>query len=550
MMVWSTVQYQAYNSTVKALLAVNGTLRKRIEADKIWEWGIDAPENRPTIAAGSLTGLTGDYNAKYTYCRRERRTVVCESNPSSAGAAAITLADQDLQVTVTDPTDEQVNAIRIYRTLTGGAIYYLDTTIMYPNGDYGCTYDWEETDAYISGKAFIFTYEGYGKVLDFDIAFTWELDYHEYDSTDYETIRTCVGDRVYFINASWTTSTGANLSIADGSLGSTVVTTHDRPPKGISVAGPAMDGTLFMCYGKRLYYSLSKQPEYWPSTYYLDVTDESDPGKVVLFYDKQPYVITKRKIIYIAGTSHGNFIPYPIHAKTGTASYYGAIAVDGHGIFHAGSDGVYLCIPSTDSDTGADTKISVMYNPIFDGITTSGVLGVSTMSDCILAWWHDKLYFAYRGVGESVPQNVLVFDLVGKKTTYYHYGMGIYHMTVDVQNDRLLAADNSGYVWTIERRGVDTDHGTAIDWEIRSKDYTLQTRAHFPRWTKYDVDASSPGCTATGALYLDGASHQIHALTGLERQTRRRLVTTGNGERCALGISGSGTVAIYAMESE
>jgi len=98
---WSGIKYNPYNSTTQNIYALNGTDRKRIESDTVYEWGHDAPGTAPTIDTGALTGLTGDYNAKYTYCRKEGSTVVFESNPSDAGAAAVTLANGSLSVTWT-----------------------------------------------------------------------------------------------------------------------------------------------------------------------------------------------------------------------------------------------------------------------------------------------------------------------------------------------------------------------------------------------------------------------------------------------------------------
>ncbi|NIP56397.1 MAG: hypothetical protein GWN00_30425, partial [Aliifodinibius sp.] len=94
-----------------------------------------------------------------------------------------------------------------------------------------------------------------------------------------------------------------------------------------------------------------------------------------------------------------------------------------------------------------------------------------------------------------------------------------------------------GYVWEIEDKDATDDDGTAISWEIQSKDFTLQTRRHFPRWVKYDVDASS-ATSATGELILDDSTVQEHSLTG-DRTTKRRLVTSSNGRRCSHKISGS-----------
>ena len=83
---WSAILYNSFSSTTQNVFALNGTDRKRIEGSNVYEWGIAAPTVAPTIAVGALTGLTGDYNARYTYLRKEGTTVVSESNPSPAAA--------------------------------------------------------------------------------------------------------------------------------------------------------------------------------------------------------------------------------------------------------------------------------------------------------------------------------------------------------------------------------------------------------------------------------------------------------------------------------
>ena len=114
------------------------------------------------LATGARTGLTGTYNVKYTYCRKEGNTIVSESNPSDAGTE-VTLANESLQikldpVTITS-TDSQISAARIYRTENTGIDYYFLDTITFPSSDraYSYCYDWEMTDAYISGTGYKFT---------------------------------------------------------------------------------------------------------------------------------------------------------------------------------------------------------------------------------------------------------------------------------------------------------------------------------------------------------------------------------------------------------
>lgn len=467
---WSGILYNSYNTTTQNVFALNGTDRKRIEGSNVYEWGIAAPTTAPTIAVGAGTGLTGDYNVKYTYVRKEGTTVVSESNPSSAAAAAVTLANQSLSVTCTAPSDTQVTHIRVYRTLAGGSTYYVDQDLTLP-------------------------------------------------------------------------TVTVDTNTADASLGTEVAINHDRPPLGTVVAGPNYNGTCFILKDNLLYYCLAKQPEYWPTTYYIEVSPPQFPCKTMVFFNGQPHVLTKNKIYQIQGTGNNTFFPFEMESVTGAEGINCALAVKGIGIFHIGSDGVYLYTSAGDINFTAKR-----FRPIFRGTTVNGIPGAGDLSTAWIIQFKNQIYIGYAGSGDTYPTNCLVFNLDNKKTSYYTWGVEISAVWVDQQNDRLLGGDENGYVWVLEDSSATTDGGTAISWELESKDFTLQTRRHFPRFVKYDVDASN-ATTCTGYLKLDGTSHQSHTLSG-NRQTKRRLVTTGNGNRCALGVSGTGTATVYAIESE
>jgi hypothetical protein len=164
----------------------------------------------------------------------------------------------------------------------------------------------------------------------------------------------------------------------------------------------------------------------------------------------------------------------------------------------------------------------------------------------------NNLYFGYASEDQDYPGNVLAMNLDTGKVQYHVYNDGsdveIRAIATDVENSRLLVGDNTGFVRVIESPDYTDDSGEPIAFDVKSKDYGLQTRAHFPRFVKYDVDASGAE-SVTGELYLDGELHQSHAISG-SRQTKRRLVATGNGTRAALRISGSGPVSIYLTEFE
>jgi len=333
---------------------------------------------------------------------------------------------------------------------------------------------------------------------------------------------------------------------SDGTLGTEVQIDKDRPPLGSFVFGPAYDGTCFIIKDNLLHYCKPKQPEFWPALFFVEVGPQQFPLVTGLFYNQQPYVFSSNEIYYVAGTGDGAFLASPTQARTGSQSIRGAVSVDGRGIYHTGPDGIYLF------SNGIDKKITEdSLEPIFRGTTTEGLPGVSSMSTSWLVAFQNNLYFGYQSSG-SYPTNILVMNLDDNRLVYYIYNDGsdveVRTAMVDETNSRLLIGDNTGFVREIEKKSQATDSGTVIPWEIQSKDFTLQTRSHFPRQVKYDIDASN-ATTCTGELLLDGVSHQSHTISG-DRITKRRLVGTGNGAKSAVKISGTGPATIYAAESE
>lgn len=526
---WSAIQYNAYNDTGQNVFALNGTDRKRIEDGAVYEWGIEAPTVAPTFSVGGGDGLTGEYNARYTYARKVGSVVVAESDPSPVGTS-IVLANKSMVVNVTQPTDAQVTHIRLYRTSAGGSVYNHDQDV--PVGTtytYSYSQEWEAEDEYVSGDGYQFTVEDLINTA--WNSFAWEARFADLSTT--------------VTNSTYSAPVDGNFESiqADADLGDLLETDHDRPPLGSVVLGPAYDGTCFILKGNLLYYCKPKQPEYWPTTYYIEVGAPQFPLKTGVFHNGQLYVFSKNEIFYIQGTGHQTFFPLPMRAKTGAQSINGAVSVTGKGIFHLGPDGIYLFA------SGSDTKITEdSFEPLFRGETVNGMPGVEDMSTAWLKVYRNTLYFGHSVEGVS---HILAMNLDTNRIAYLNYNDGsdieITALAVDQTNNRFLIGDRSGYVRVIESPLYTDDDGAAIAFELQSKDYTLATRRHFPRWVKYDVDATS--ATVTGRLLLDGAIHHAHTITG-NRDTRRRLVDTGNGNKVAIRISGTGQVSIYGCESE
>lgn len=363
-----------------------------------------------------------------------------------------------------------------------------------------------------------------------EICYSWEQTYS--DRTDIVT------DGVYTQSEE-----SFDLSQDDADLGDLVDTDHDRPPLGSFVFGPAYDGTCFIIYENLLYYCKPKQPEYWPALYFIEVSTPQFPGVMGLFHNGQAYYLTSNEIYYIQGTGDGTFLPLPMKAKTGTQSRFGAVSVLGKGIYHVGPDGIYVF------GSGSDVKLTEdALEPIFRGTTTNGIPGVGDLSTSWLHVYNSRLYFGYASADDTYPEHLLVFNLETGRLAYYTYGVEIRCVATDHTNKRLLVGDANGYVRVIESTSYTTDAGTDIAWEVESKAFELQTRRHFPRWIKYDVDASS-ATTCYGYLLLDGSVQHTHTITD-SRNTRRRLVEIGNGNVASLRLAGTGPVTIYAIELE
>jgi hypothetical protein len=528
---WEVIRYNSYNSDQQSLFALNGTDRKRITGSEVAEWGSESPTEAPIIKIGNNIVLTGDYNAKYTWCRKEEDVVVWESNPSPSADEDITLSDNSLEIIISLPVDTQITHARIYRTVTSGTAFYHDQDIEINWTSYDWIYlnDWELE--YISGNLYQALTESTNY---FVITFSWEAD-TTVASNDYSIKTTAPFESEIVIDS----------SNADSALGSEASwTNHERPPLGNVVLGPNFNGTCFILKDNNLYYCLPNQPEYWPSTYYVEVSSKQYPCVAGAFLDGTLYVATAIEIYQISGSGAGTFFPLPMSAQTGTVNYRAFEAVKGMGIYHLGFDGIYLY------SGGKDQLVSRgNLDAIFSGETTGNIPGMNRtyIHNCWMRAFHGKLYIGYPGGDSEYPDNILVLDLQTQKLTHHTYAATFRAVGRDFTNMRLLAGDTNGSVWTWEIVGADDDDGTDIAWQVQSADFN-QLRKYFPRYAKYDVKVRD-GATANAYILLDDTIKQIHPLNG-DRLTRKRLVAGCTGDRLAVRIEGTGQVDIYGVEIE
>ena len=553
---WSAILYNAFQSATQAVFATNGTNRKRIEGSAVNEWGIEAPDTEPTLDVGAGTGLTGDYLAVYTYCRKEGSLVVCESNPSPAPAAPQTLSNQSLVVTVTPPTDPQVTHIRIYRSMTNAAVYYHDQDIAVGSTTYtlpftgGGTYVIAVGDtitghdssatAVITGVALTSGTWGAGDAAGtlFFATQTGTFQAEDLDVGANLDVATIAGDS--------TEETLLDTSTTDIALGVEIEYDHDRPPLGTIVLGPSYDGYVFMLLDNKLYYSKARQPEYWPVANYVEISPLQFPLRNACLFAGTLFCLPDVEIYQVQGTGSSSFFPLPMKAQTGTRGRRALESIKGFGILHLGGDGLYLF-------TGTeDAKITEQrFGPIFRGETVGSIPGIdrTKLDTCIIFLNKSHVWFGYCSADATYPNNFLVTNQLTGKVVHYAYGREISLLARDNHNNRLLAVDSDGYVLELDLLSATTDNETPIAWEIESKSYADQLYKYFPRYAKYDVELVTPDATATAEILLNDEVKQEHVIR-TSRNTNYRLIDSCTGDRLGMRITGTGPAAIYAVEVE
>jgi hypothetical protein len=310
------------------------------------------------------------------------------------------------------------------------------------------------------------------------------------------------------------------------------------------VVGPNFNGTCFIIKDNLLYFSKPQQPEYWPALYYLEISSPQESLTGLTLYGGQVYVLTKSDIYLVQGTGYQSFFPLRQTALTGVLAQDGILALRGKGVLRVANDGLWGATGNSD-----DNLTNPRFRQIFFGETAGTIPGINrtyTVNSWIISW-RNKLYHAYPGGTEVYPGQILVTDLATGKTQHYDYGVDFATATIDIVNDRILAADTSGYIWELEDADLVSDAGTAISWDYQSGEVSDQLRQYFPRSAKYDVEVASG--TAVAHVMLDGVSKQQHTLSG-SRNSTKRLVDTCTGKRLQCRITGTGAVSIWGAELE
>lgn len=535
--IWRAILYNAYNVTTQSVFALNGTDRKRITDSTIAEWGIDAPTTAPTLA-----GI--DYVITHSWEEENVTGAVKQFTTEKTGSYDYVFGWEEFYADIEDHP-EVTTATKygtFYFDLAAPARFRLTYTYCRKSGD---SLECESNPYYPTADSDgDYDYTAMEIYQESGLKITWPVA-SDTQVTHVRVYRTLAGGTTFFYDSEHAVGDlAATLTKTDSALGSAAEFDHDRPPLGKIVIGPSFNGYVIILKDNLVYYCKANRPEYWPSTNYIEAGPPQFELTAAVLYNDRPYAMNRHEIYLIQGTGAASFFPYPTSSSTGAVSQEAVASVKGQGIYRVASDGIWLFNGSEDKRI---TEGSL--SPIFRGETKGTMPAVNTgyIENCWLLFHRNKLYFGYPGGSSTVPDNVLVMNIQTGKLSHYDYSKKFYFVTVDRTNERIIAVDNSGFVWVLEDGGMTSDGGTAISWEVESKSFSDGVYKYFPRYAKYDVDITNG--TATGYVLLNDASVQTHALTG-SRQTRKRHVAGVTGDRLGVRVSGSGVAKIRQVEVE
>jgi hypothetical protein len=498
---WRAILYNAFNVTNQSIFALNGTDRKRIEGSNVYEWGLTAPSAAPTLAGIDYVYTNRDWESDEVSVWTETKLTTSATINSTEYDIIypweeVYDADPAYEVTVTNPSISASDTNYECFKFENEDIEDFQVKYTYVRKD-GTTL---ESESNPSSAATINRESG--------IKVTWVAS-SDSDVTHVRIYRTLAAGAVFFYDSEHAVGNLSGvLTTTDTGLGSEVETDHDRPPLGTVVAGPAYNGYCFILKDNRLYFCKNQRPEYWPTDYYIEVGPAQFDLKSIRFHGGMAYVQNEHEIFEIQGTTNLTFFPFPMSASTGALSQEASVSVKNKGIYHGSIDGVWLF-------NGADDRkiTEAEFDPIFRGETKGSLPAVQNVSECWLFEYKDKLWFGYPDTAGGYPNNILVTNLETNRTQHFDYSETFKSITVDRTNSRILALDNSGYVWVLEDSSVTTDDGTAIAWQVESKSFSDQVYKYFPRYAKYDFDV-------------------------------------GGGDRLGIRINGTGTVSFRECEVE
>jgi len=351
----------------------------------------------------------------------------------------------------------------------------------------------------------------------------------------------------------------SSTSITDDNSDSTLALTaelletdNDVPPTGTTrvLFGPDATGHLFMIVdGHKLYFTKPFEDEEnradnWPADQFALIGDGSQRGLAGLSTDTETYVWTESQTYQVLGAGPETFLPQPIPDSREIVGQYACTAGAGRVAF-VSNDGVY------EQRGIQQRKITGAIDPFFNGQSIDGAPSLAknpaVRSTIHLAYHPDPQgdFFAmtYPGGWLAIKRNLETgeFTECFFNTSDLTDPQSLY---LDTESNLLIAGGANGSVYQMEDYTANTDWGTAIPIQARTKSLDFGQPGANKKLSQVEVegDTNSAALTVT-AYYNRAGSSEILGTFQTTAATESDHLDTANSQArfkdCAFGITGS-----------
>ena len=338
-------------------------------------------------------------------------------------------------------------------------------------------------------------------------------------------------------------TTTATLSVADTALGSAVATDNNLP----SVASVAVrhQEHVFLLDPANpdyLWWSKRFRPESVPTTNFLRIGSSDDPLNGLVSLVGLLGVFTLQTKYRVLGNDTSGFVHQEALSSRGTPAPQAALSTE-KGCLFVARDGLFRT-----NFVQEDEELSGLIAPLFEGLTVNDYLPINWLaaSTMELAYWKQRLYFAYPSGNATSPDMLAVYSF--HTSQWYFYQMAADALYSDEASDQLWAG--LGTDITALETGAG-DLGGAITMTLEPASRALQSPFLRKRFDYLKVDATIPSGGLICEVYIDDVL--IHYVTLLGTRTRRLLRLGGLQGftwRVRLRYTGTAEVQIHGVEMQ
>lgn len=291
---------------------------------------------------------------------------------------------------------------------------------------------------------------------------------------------------------------------------------HLPPETGRYLFGPGATNRLWMFAGRnQVYFSKTwelgeNRAENWPENQYFSVGDGSEYLQAGLCTDTEVLIWSDQQTYEARALGTDIFLPVAIPNSRGLVGKHAIAEGDGR-VFFLASDGIYQHAGLT------QRRLTETITPFFAGEEVSGILPLEPdyAHLCQLQWHPDPyspmLILLYPQLGSTTLDGELILKRNLQSGDYTDISFDSRATALSsIYSDpgvpvKLLGGDSSGRIVWIEQSDLESDAGSAIEWQIRTRAFDFDSPQQPKRFDDLLLDADTQGDDIDVAVEVDAS---------------------------------------------